>query len=222
MFSSAARSSLDDLKTRYLKAQITGNRREALRVVVQDGLATGASVLQLQIDVIQAAQRDIGRLWQENQINIAQEHMATAISQLALAQLYDEAQRAPSNGKKVLVSCVEGELHDFPSRMVADALDLAGFQVVHLGADVALSKLLSGLTEQRPDLLALSCTMDFNLPALRTAVPRVREHVGLGLPIVVGGSACNVSDLTSELGVDGTASDVAEAVACAARLVGLA
>ncbi len=37
-------------------------------------------------DVIQKTQREIGRLWQENRITIADEHVATAISQLALAR----------------------------------------------------------------------------------------------------------------------------------------
>ena len=51
--------------------------------------------------------------------------MATAISQLALAHLYQHAPVVRPHGKKVMVACVEGELHDFPARMVTDALHLA-------------------------------------------------------------------------------------------------
>lgn len=217
----AGRDVLADLRQRYLAAQLAGNRREALRVVMHDGLGFGISVPDLQRHVIQEAQREIGRLWQENEINIAQEHMATAISHMALAQLYDEAPHAPPNHKKVIVACVAGELHDFPARLVADALDLAGFALRYLGADVPLHGLLSMLAQEKPDLLALSATMAFNLPSLRAMVKEVRS-AWPELPIVIGGAAClDVRGLATELGVAGSSSDATEMVALAQQLLGL-
>jgi methanogenic corrinoid protein MtbC1 len=219
---SSGHTELAGLRERYLAAQLAGDRREALRLVIGEGIGLGLSVLDLQLHVIQEAQREIGRLWQENEINIAQEHMATAISHMALAQLYDEAPHAPSNHKKVVVACVEGELHDLPARLVADALDLSGFEVRYLGADVPLHSLLPMLASERPDLLALSATMSFNLPALREAVKHVREAAPQ-LPIVVGGAACSdLRSLATELGAAGTGSDATELVAIARRLLGLA
>lgn len=211
-----------ELKTRYLTAQLAGNRREALRLVIDEGLERGASVLDVQLKVIQEAQREIGRLWQENVISIAQEHMATAISTMALSHLYDYAARSPSNGKKVVVACVEGELHDFPARLVADALDLAGFDVRYLGASVPTDSLLPLLAQEKPDLLALSVTMTFNVPALRTAVERVRAETRGALPIALGGGACQwVKGIAQELGADVTGYDASELVAAASRLLGV-
>lgn len=212
---------LTDLRQRYLAAQLAGNRREALRVVMHDGLSLNISVPDLQRHVIQEAQREIGRLWQENEINIAQEHMATAISHMALARLYDEAPHAPPNHKKVIVACVTGELHDFPARLVADALDLAGFELRYLGADVPLHSLLPLLAQEKPDLLALSTTMVFNLPSLRAMVSEVRA-TWPELPIVIGGAAClDVRGLATELGVVGSGSNATELVALAQQLLGL-
>jgi methanogenic corrinoid protein MtbC1 len=218
---SPGRDVLASLRQRYLAAQLAGNRREALRVVMHDGLRTGISVPDLQTHVIREAQREIGRLWQENEINIAQEHMATAISHVALAQLYDEATHAAPNHKKVIVACVTGELHDFPARLVADALDLAGFEVRYLGADVPLHGLSSILAQERPDLLALSATMAFNLPSLRAMVKQVRA-AWPELPVVIGGAAClDVRGLARELGCAGSGSDATALVALAQRLLGL-
>jgi methanogenic corrinoid protein MtbC1 len=218
---SGGRDDLAGLRQRYLAAQLAGNRREALRVVVGEGIDLGISVLDLQRHVVQEAQREIGRLWQENEINIAQEHMATAISQMALAQLYDQAPLAPSNHKKVVVACVEGELHEFPARLVADALELSGFEVRYLGADVPLHSLLRMLASERPDLLALSATMAFHLPAMRQAVKQVREAAP-ALPIVIGGAACSdVRDLAAMLGAAANGHDASELVAIAQRLLGV-
>src|SRR5689334_16859803 len=95
---------------RYLEAQLSGDRMQALGVLVDAALA-GATIAELLILVVQAAQHEIGRLWQENQLSIAEEHVATAISQFVMAYLFRHFPRQPRNAKKVLIGCVEGELH---------------------------------------------------------------------------------------------------------------
>lgn len=218
----SVRPDLAELRARYLAAQLAGSRREALRLVIEEGLERGVSALDVELEVIQEAQREIGRLWQENAITVAEEHMATAISHVALSHLYDHAPRAVTNGKKVMVACVEGEEHDFPARLVADALDLAGFDVRYLGANVPTESLLAGLKRERPDLLALSATMTFNVPALRLTVERVRAETAGALPVAVGGGACTwMAGLPAALGADATARDARELVDAARRLLGV-
>lgn len=70
---------LAELNRRFVAAQLRGDRREALRVVIDEGLAGGATVPELHLRVVQPAQYEIGRLWQENKISVAEEHLATAI-----------------------------------------------------------------------------------------------------------------------------------------------
>jgi methanogenic corrinoid protein MtbC1 len=208
------------LTASYLRAQLGGDRREALRLIVDEGLGRGLSCEDVH-KVIRHAQSEIGRLWQEDRISIAQEHMATAISQLVLSHVYQYANPPTPNGKKVMVACVEGELHEFPARLVADALDLAGFEVRYLGASVPHAALLQMLDAEKPDLLVLSATMTFNVPQLREAVARVRERSGT-LPLAVGGGACAFSPgLAGELGADLAGTDADELVALARRRLGV-
>lgn len=212
---------LDALRERYLAAQLGGDRKEALRVILEDGLERGVTVSELADEVIRGAQREIGEKWQRNEIGIADEHMATAISHLVLAQLYERSDRAERNGKCVVVACVEGELHELPARIVADALDRAGFDVRYLGANVPTDSLVRMIESMRPepDLLALSATMSFHGAALRAAVEKIRA-MNLTLPIAVGGAACDWSrDLARSLGVDATASSAAEIVPVVERLL---
>jgi MerR family transcriptional regulator, light-induced transcriptional regulator len=204
----------------YLEAQLAGNRRDALKVI-EDAVKQGIPPLDIQLDVIQQAQREIGRLWQQDRISIAQEHMATAISQIALAHVYQSAKPAKPNGKKVVVACVNGELHDFPARLVADALDLAGYDTRFLGADVPNKSLLSSIDRERPDLVALSVTMTFNMPALRAAIEEVRRATGAALPIIVGGNACaDKAHLAAEVGADAYGCDARELVIAANNIFG--
>ena len=209
-----------ELTETYLNVQLRGDRREALHFVdrlVQEG----HSVADIQQHVIAAAQRDIGRMWEESRIGIAQEHMATAISQLALAQLYRYAQPLPARGGKIVVACVEGELHEFPARLVADALDLAGYETRFLGADVPTGSLINVLEQESPNLLALSITMPFHAAALRRQVKSVREATGGRLPIAVGGLACaQLREITAEVRPEVIASSAQELVEATHRLLG--
>lgn len=212
---------LAELEKKYLAAQLAGDRREALRLVIEEAEKHQLAPESLAREVIRPAQREIGRLWLENRISIAQEHMATAISQVVLAHLYQRAEPAPANGKKILVACVQGELHDFPARLVADALDLAGFSVKFLGADVPTDSLLALLENEAPHLLALSVTMSFNVGALRTCVERVRKRFP-EIKIAVGGHACEWSEKTlKDLSVDAGGSDAESLIASAKKVLGV-
>jgi len=174
---------------RYLAAQLEKDQPAALRVLFDEGLAVGISVQELYLEVIQPAQYEIGRLWQANLLTVAEEHIATSMSQLALSMLYPSIPRAASNGLRVLVGCVGGERHDLGARMVADFYEMAGYSVRFLGADVDADRLVAMVREDPPDLLGLSVTMTFNVESLRVTTDRARDAVGDQLSLVLGGAA---------------------------------
>jgi MerR family transcriptional regulator, light-induced transcriptional regulator len=201
------------LAGRYLAAQLAGDRREALRIVVDEALEKGVAPPDIHMSVIEPAQYEIGRLWQENTISVAQEHVATAISQLVLAYLYPRLPRAQTNGKKVVVACVEGELHDMGARVCADFLEMAGYEVRFLGADVPEDSLVSSIVRERPDAVALSVTMVFHVPAAKRAIQAIRASTRGRTPILVGGHALRgAPELTAELAADGFSESASELV----------
>ncbi len=213
---------IQSLRERYLRAVLAGERREALRLVIEEGVQGGVGVDVLRRDVVQGAQLEIGRLWESNTIGVADEHVATAISQLALAHLYGHAVPTGANGRSILVACVPGEQHDFPARLVADALDLAGFDVRFLGADVPCHSLVQAACAGRPDLIALSVTMSFNLAGLRSAIEALRASAAADVPIVIGGHGCQSMFMVKELGVSAQANTAEDLIEIARKLTGLA
>ena len=214
-----AAADLAELSQQYLDAQLASDRRGAVRLLV-DGFNRGASVSALLLDVIQPAQRQIGRLGQENRITIADEHLATAISQVALAHLYQLAPRNQPLDRRVLVACVEGERHDMGARVVADLLDFAGFDVFFLGADVPVASLADKVLAARPHMVILSMTMSFHQDALRRSIAAIRES-NPSLPIAGGGHAFEWSpELAAELELAASGSDAKELVADVRRFLG--
>jgi methanogenic corrinoid protein MtbC1 len=205
------------LRERYLTAQLAGDRREAMRLVLDEGLSKGERIVDLQSKVIQSAQDELGRMWQQNRVTIAQEHMATAISELTLSALFEHAVPKASLGKKIVLACVEGEQHDLPARLVADLLDLEGFDVRFLGANVPHDDLVKTIVYERPDVIGLSVTMSFNVPQLRTAVERVRAVTDK--PIFIGGYATRWSqNLAFDLYVESAGDTPEELIVVARRL----
>ncbi len=215
---------LAHLRRRFLSAQLAGRRDEGLRIILDDGLGQGVDVADLQLRVIQASQREIGRLWQENRCSIAREHVATAISQLALAHLYQHLPRAPRTGKRVLLACVEGELHELGARIASDFLEMAGFDVQFAGANTPADSLIALARAARPDLLALSISLTFNMPALRRTIARAREELGPAFPIAVGGPAIDFlspAEAARDLDVPVLGGDAARLVAGVRAALGL-
>lgn len=204
------------LTAAYLQATLAGDAGEAVRLAMEQGVSAGVSPAELELRMILPAQREVGRLWQENRISVAQEHLATSISQLVMSHLYAHLPRPVPNGRHILVACVEGELHDLGARMGADFLEMAGFDVRFLGADVPNAVLRETILERTPDLLGLSATMPFHWPALEKAVAEVRT-VAPVLPIIVGGAFVDQTPgLSERLGVQACGTD-AEALVSQVR-----
>src|SRR5438552_814216 len=209
------------IRDRYLTALVVGARQEALEVGVEEALAEDVPAASVYLEVIQAAQYEVGRLWQARRLSVAQEHLATEISRSVMGQLQPHLPFRRTNGKRAVVACVEGELHDLGARMVADFLEMAGFEVAYLGANVPDEHLAQLVRERRPDLVALSATTTSHAPALRRAIGVVRAVEGSRIPIAAGGQLLvRKPDLGRRLGIDIQARDAGTLIAVLERLFG--
>lgn len=214
-----------DLRDRYLQAQLVGDRREAVRLLLDEGIGAGLAADDIR-EVVRGAQEQIGDLWQANEISVAQEHMATAISQLVLSHLYERQSAAASNGRSVIVACVEGEQHEFPARLAADALDLAGYEVRYLGADVPTESAVEMVSREEPDAVVLSFTLAAHLEAAVEAVSgarRVGEAFARRPFVAVGGGGVIDDEIHQRLvaaGADLVGGSAAQLVTAADRSLG--
>lgn len=184
---------LAPLAARYLAALRAADADLAIRTVLDDGLKAGLGVDELHLGVIEVAQREIGELWQRDEITVAEEHVATAISQLVVATLYRHLQRDRRNGHTVVVSCPAGEQHELGARIAADQLEAAGYRVLFTGANTPAGE-LAALTERtRPSAVVISAATALALDGVRGAVAALRGLPGArGLPVFVGGCAARL------------------------------
>lgn len=156
--------------------------------MIERRLAEGHDLLAIHRHLIQPALYCIGDKWRNNQISVAQEHLATAMALSVMAHGLARSPSPPARGNKVLLACVQGNHHAVGLQMVSDAFTLAGWQVNFLGANVPMDVLLDHARQWRPDLLGLSASLPEHVSGLREFVGRLKLAMGDQCPhVLVGG-----------------------------------
>lgn len=86
MRSARAVASTDALRSAYLDAILAPDVRRA-RTLISDAIDAGADVRAIYLEVLQPALHEVGRLRAAARIGVAEEHLATAVTQSVLARL---------------------------------------------------------------------------------------------------------------------------------------
>lgn len=199
----------------YAQVLIAGQRREVTEQLLA-AMDAGASLVDVSVDLIQPALYQVGLLWQQNRITVAQEHLATALVQNALAAGFAKAVFEPPNGRRAVFACIEGNHHLVGLRMVSDAFEVAGWEVDFLGGDTPTPSIIAFVAQRRPELLGLSVSLGVQVLKLREVIARVKAELGNESPaIVAGGRALNIAGvLPKRLGADEILTDARSAVQC--------
>lgn len=203
----------EPLARAYVTALLRADRRSAVGII-NAATREGVSVRDLYLHVFQPVQREIGRLWQNNEISVAEEHYCTASTQAVMAQFYPQILSAPRVGRKVVVACVGNELHEIGTRMVADFFEMDGWDGVYIGANTPTTALVDLVCRERPQLIALGITMTYHLGTAAKLIERLHGDDRCGdVKILVGGYVFQQHpELWRSIGADGCAADAAEAV----------
>lgn len=204
----------------YLSALLGGERHVASRLVL-DAVSSGIAVKEIYLHVFEPAQHEVGRLWQLNDISVAQEHYCTAATQLIMSQLYPYVFASEKGAGTMVATCVAGDLHEIGLRMVADFLEMDGWNTFYLGASMPAAAVVDTVVLRRAQVLCISATMSFHLRAVSELIRRVRAHPECqDVKILVGGYPFVVApQLWRTLGADGCAADAQLAAALIRRLI---
>lgn len=171
----------------YFDALLKGNK-QLCHQIVSELVRQKTDVRTIYIDLFQKSLYSIGEMWEQNQVSVATEHLATAITEGLLALLYPTLFAKKHNGKKAIISCAVNEYHQIGGKMVADIFEINGWNSHFLGANTPIDSLLQHIQDFQPDVLALSLSMYSNLPKLLKTSDTIRGNY-LHLDIVFGGQA---------------------------------
>lgn len=205
---------------KYLNSLLQADRRTASNIIMELH-ESGQSVKDIYENIFQPVQWEIGRLWQVNEISIAQEHFCTAATQLIMSQLYPYIFSTQKNGKKFMAASVGSELHEIGVRMVADFFEMEGWDTYYFGANTPKDSIISSIKDIEPDVLGLSTTIAYNLPNLKELINTIKlNDLNRNTKILVGGYPFNTApELWKRIGADGYAPNAKHAIDIAEKMV---
>ncbi len=178
-----------ELGQRYLERLLAPDARGA-RQLIDEALTAGVTASDLYLEVIAPAMHEVGRLWETSQVTVAQEHLATQITQVVIAGLGLHVYAgAPVGAGRVAVVCSSpGELHALGGQMVADFLEAQGWASLNLGPNTPAHELVRLVREREAEVVALSTALSGHLLPVTRVCQLLRQ---LPRPpfIVAGGRA---------------------------------
>ena len=198
---------LDELR----EAVIDGRAKLAVAAATQ-GLEQGIPAEVLRRDGLIAAMREVGRLFEENEIFVPEMLVAARAMNATVAVLKPRLiERAVQSSGTVAIGTVQGDLHDIGKNLVAMMLEGSGFEVVALGTDVPPERCVEAI-RAGADVVAMSALLTTTMTSMQDVVEAITA-AGLRdqIRIIVGGAPITAK-YAAQIGADGYAPEASKAV----------
>lgn len=180
------------VRRKYLDYLLNHDSRSAMKLIMEM-YNTGFALDEIYIDVIQNVMVEVGQLWHQGKITVAEEHFITVATQTVLSQFYPIIFSTPKKNYKLLSCSVGNELHEMGIRMISDLFEYHGWDTVYLGAAVPNKSILETIETEKPHIVALSVMMPQHLLMCEELVREIRSAFPKVL-IAVGGRAFAMTD----------------------------
>jgi len=208
-----ANTMIAELFKQYLEHLFAGKRCEA-RELMFAALDRGISASRLLRLVIWPAMEQVEKLYRENHITRIMEHMATRINRMIADQLQGFLAREPKTGKRMVVTCGDGQIEELGAQITADLFEAAGWSVWFLGSGVPNDEILTFVGKIEPDILCIYGAQPVGVPNIRKLIEMIR-NVGVcpDMQILITGGVFNRAEgLADEVKADLFAHNVRDAL----------
>jgi len=203
-----------------VKELVIGGRAKKVAAAVEAALAAGCDASEILNEGMVNAMSEVGEMFSKNEIFVSEMLVAARAMKKGVEVLKPHL-GADATGTlgKVIIATVKDDLHDIGKNLVAMMIESAGFEVIDLGIDVPIAKIIESYREN-PDtkIIALSALLTTTMPDLRETVDALNaEDFRKDVKIMVGGAPITQA-FADEIGADGYSADAAEAATLAKKL----
>ena len=197
---------------RLERCLLAGDETAAWRIIEQ-ALASGRSVQYCYLEMLAGALSAIGEGWARGQLDVADQHLATAVAARLVSRLGARFRRPGRSRGTVVFGAPTGEFHSLPIAIASDLVRLQGFDVLELGANVPAEAFVSAaLSAPRLIAIGVGVTQRELIWAAQEVIDAVRA-ADPTVPVILGGLAAGaVADMDLR-GVTAVAADGSSAVA---------
>ena len=183
---SARQVSKDAALEKIAKFVVEGDD-EGIGPVVKETLGS-KSPLDIINDALIAGMNEVSRMWEEGVYFLPQVILSADAMSVGIALCEEAMGKAMDKKGKVVTHTAEGDIHDIGQVIVNALLTANGFDVIDLGADVPVDKVVSACKEHKPAMVTGTALMTTTM----TAFPKIAHQLkaaGLAIPFICGGGA---------------------------------
>jgi len=121
----------------------------------------------------------------------------------------------------VVITVVEGDVHDIGKNIVKAMLTGLGLNVIDLGKDTPIKDIIASAKENKAEIIAESTLMTPTLEGMKETVKILKEEGMTGkTKLMIGGGATS-QEFASQIGADGWSYDAVEASKVAQKFLGI-
>jgi len=132
---------------------------------------------------------EVGRLFNDNQLIVAEVLQSAEAMKAAVAHLEPLMEKDESATRATLVlATVKGDVHDIGKNLVEIVLKNNGYRIINLGIKVPPEDLISAYHQHKPDAFGLSGLLVKSAQQMVTTAQDLRA-AGIEIPLFVGGAA---------------------------------
>ncbi len=210
-------ASIDSPLAQLQQAIIQGEK-EAVPGHVQAAVTAGHDAAYIIDNGLTAAMNRLGEDFGAGRCFLPQVLLAAEALKQGFAALKEAlpASKTESLGK-VMLATVAGDIHDLGKNIVAALLENNGFEIIDLGKDVPVARIVAAAQEHQPDIVGLCALMTTTLPQIDRSIAALKA-AGVAARTMVGGAVLT-PEYAKKAGADEYAADAVVAVALAKGLV---
>jgi 5-methyltetrahydrofolate--homocysteine methyltransferase len=203
-----------------IKIAVEDRKRNEIQNLVNEAIAEGIPAETIINEALIAAMDVVGRRFSSGEIFVP-EMLVSALTMkmgLDIVKPLLVGSEGASRGT-ILMGTVKGDLHDIGKNIVIMMLEGAGFNVVDLGVDATVEKVVDKVEEFKPEILGLSALLTTTMPEMQNVIQALKER-GLRdkVKVMVGGAPVDTK-FAEKIGADGYGEDAAQAVELARKFV---
>jgi methanogenic corrinoid protein MtbC1 len=169
----------------YTNGLLQGDKEKCAQIV-EGLLAQKVAIRDIYVDLFQRSMYHVGKMWEQGQLSIADEHIGTEITKSLMNKYASKISTDKKVNKTALVSCIDKEYHELGARMAADVFEFNGWKTYFLGACTPTREIVKFIEVKKPDVVGLSFNFYMNVHRLFEVI----DHIKKSYPdqkIVVGG-----------------------------------
>ncbi len=158
---------------------------------------------------------EVGEKYEKGVFFLPQLIASASAAKEGFDELAEGSAAGHTQGEKILLATVQGDIHDIGKNIVRMLLENYGYDVIDLGKDVPPEVILNEAKKEHIRLVGLSALMTTTVPSMQKTIEVLRRETDCR--VMVGGAVLTQSD-ADRIGADYYAKDASEAARIAEKV----